>query len=324
MLLWFLRAESADRDERLLAIQLAGDVVVLDDEIAGSLLEIAANDDEDVELRQGAAIALGPGLEEADWAGVTEPEDYDDDEDEDDFEEDEDEEDFDEGEYNDYDDEVDDFDDNLMEEDEEEEDDDDFDFDVTRDGLDEDDLAEASLSEPVVNEIQKTLRRLVMDDACPVDVRRAALEASVRAPQEWHTDAIRGALASNAPEWRVTAVFCMGFVDDFDDDILEALQSSDPRVEFEAVRAAGNRSLVEAWPRVADLVADNETRRELRRAAIEAAPNIYPAKAMSLLDKLAYELADSDDEDLRDTVDEARETCAEVDEIEAALDDEEN
>ena len=44
------------------------------------------------------------------------------------------------------------------------------------------------------------------------EVRRRILEASVRAPQDWHAEAIRAAYASREADWKLTAVFCMRFV----------------------------------------------------------------------------------------------------------------
>jgi hypothetical protein len=52
------------------------------------------------------------------------------------------------------------------------------------------------------------------------------LEASVRAPQDWHLDAIREAYSSTDEAWSLTAVFCMRFVRGFNEQILEALESS--------------------------------------------------------------------------------------------------
>jgi hypothetical protein len=48
-------------------------------------------------------------------------------------------------------------------------------------------------------------------------VRRRVLEASVRAPQDWHQEAIREAYSSGDESWRLTAVFCMRFVRGFKD-----------------------------------------------------------------------------------------------------------
>jgi hypothetical protein len=65
-LLEYLRDQKADRAERLAAAELAGDLVVMNDEIARALLEIVSSDEEPSEMRRSAAISFGPALEEAD------------------------------------------------------------------------------------------------------------------------------------------------------------------------------------------------------------------------------------------------------------------
>jgi len=51
------------------------------------------------------------------------------------------------------------------------------------------------ISENNFRKIQETLRRLHVDHALPKKVRRRILEASFRAPQAWHQDAVRAAYA---------------------------------------------------------------------------------------------------------------------------------
>jgi hypothetical protein len=74
----------------------------------------------------------------------------------------------------------------------------------------------------------------------PKMVRAAELEASVRAAEDWHADAVRAAFASSDDDWKLTAVFCTGYVPGFDGQILESLKSKNPDVCYEAVVAAGN------------------------------------------------------------------------------------
>jgi hypothetical protein len=140
-----------------------------------------------------------------------------------------------------------------------------------------------------------------MDATVPKDVRRRILEASVRAPQDWHPDAIRAAYASDDELWRLTAVFCMQFVRGFDEQILEALDSPNADIHYEAVVAAGNWPVDAAWPHIAALVSLGETEKALRLAAIDAVASIRPQEAVEILD----DLADSDDEDIVAAVDEA-------------------
>src|SRR5262249_4136636 len=133
------------------------------------------------------------------------------------------------------------------------------------------------------------------------EVRRRVLETSVRAPEDWHRDAIRTAWASDDDAWKLTAVFCMGFVKGFDDQIEEALNSQDPDTHYEAVVAAGNWGIDAAWPHIADLLASESTEKPLLLAAIEAVPSIRPDDAAEILG----DLLDSDDEDIVGAVEEA-------------------
>ena len=157
------------------------------------------------------------------------------------------------------------------------------------------------IAERTFHRIQEALRRLYLDAHVPKDVRRRILEASVRAPQDWHQDAVRAAYASDDEVWRLTAVFCMRFVRGFDAQILAALDSKDPDIHCEAVLAAGTWEVDAAWPHVAALIASGETDKPLLLAAIDAVASIRPHEAARLLD----DLTDSDDEDIVAAVHEA-------------------
>lgn len=148
--------------------------------------------------------------------------------------------------------------------------------------------------EETFRRIQDSFRRFYMDADVPKEVRRLVLEASVRAPQKWHQDAIRAAYLSGDESWRLTSVFCMRFVRGFDDQILEALESENEDIHYEAVCAAGNWEVDAAWSHIVDLVVTEETDKDLRLAAIEALPCIRPHEAAAIL----VDLTDSDDEDI--------------------------
>jgi hypothetical protein len=157
------------------------------------------------------------------------------------------------------------------------------------------------IAEPTFDRIQESLRQLYLDASVPREVRRRILEASVRAPQDWHQDAVGSAFSSDDETWRLTAVFCMRFVRGFDAQILEALDSKNPAIHYEAVLAAGNWEVDAAWPHVAALVTSGDTDKSLLLAAIEAVASIRPHEATEILE----DLADSDDEDIVAAVDEA-------------------
>src|SRR5713101_8395042 len=55
------------------------------------------------------------------------------------------------------------------------------------------DADDLPIAERTFHGIQESLRELYMDANVPKEVRRRILEASVRAPQDWHRDAVRAA-----------------------------------------------------------------------------------------------------------------------------------
>lgn len=224
----------ADESDRTDAAELAGDLIVVNDEIAESLLEIIGNPGEPERLRAAAAIAVGPALEQADTSGFEDPD-------------------------------------------------------------------EVPITERMFRRIKQSLRKFHSGDGFPKEVRRRVLEASVRAPEEWHRQAIEAAYSSGDAEWGLTAVFAMRRVRGFDDQILEALQSADEEIHREAVAAAGNWELAAAWIHIEALVADSATPKLLLLAAIEAAASIRPAAARNLLS----DLADSEDEEIAEAAAEA-------------------
>jgi hypothetical protein len=150
--------------------------------------------------------------------------------------------------------------------------------------------------------IKASLRKLYLDGSVPKEVRRRILEASVRAPQDyWHWEAIRAAYFSEDKEWKLTAVFSMRWVRGFDDQILEALESADPEIQYEAVCAAGNWELDAAWSHVAALVTSKGTQKPLLLTAIAAVASIRPREAGDIL----LDLTDGDDEDIVEAANEA-------------------
>jgi hypothetical protein len=66
VLLETLTNKQSDPDDRLAAARLAGELVVMNEELAAILLEIVSSGDEPEHLRMEAAIGLGPVLEQGD------------------------------------------------------------------------------------------------------------------------------------------------------------------------------------------------------------------------------------------------------------------
>ena len=157
------------------------------------------------------------------------------------------------------------------------------------------------ISENRFREIQESLYNLYFDANTPEEVRRRVLEASVRAPQDWHQSAIQEAYSSDDNSWRLTAVFCMRFVRGFNEQIVEALNSEIPEIQYEAVCAAGNWELDAAWSHIAALINSKNTEKYLLIAAIEAAASIRPQEAAQIL----IDLTQSEDEDIAEAAFEA-------------------
>jgi len=227
---------TADPAERLIVVQMAGDMTQINDPLSGALMAIVENAAESEEMRAKAAISFGAVLERTDLDGFDDP--YD----------------------------------------------------------------EPLISEPMFERIKRTLKTIFLDAGVPKLTRRRILEGSIRAPEEWHTEEIRKAYASDDPAWKLTAVFCMNYVRGFDKEILESLESEDEMIHYQAVRAAGSYEVDDAWPHIAELARSEKTEKELRIAAIEALSTLKPQDSLEIL----HELSDHEDEDIADAADEAR------------------
>lgn len=164
-----------------------------------------------------------------------------------------------------------------------------------------DDPAEVPISSEVFEQMQQRLHQLFTEPSTPKEVKRRILEASARSGQEWHHDAIRQAFLSGDPNWQLTAVFCMGYVGGFDVEILKALTSTNPAIQYLAISAAGVWQVEEAWPYVINKLTAEDTEKPVLLAAIDAVASLRPAEAQEVL----AELLDCEDEDLVEAASEA-------------------
>ncbi len=172
------------------------------------------------------------------------------------------------------------------------------------------------LSEDAFHQVLHTLHQLYLDPDSPDALRQKVLEASVRAPQDWHEEAVRSA-RTGAGTWRRTAIFCMRFISGFDDDIVNALDDDNPRIQYHAVCAAGAWEVDEAWPHIFDLLTDDDADKELRLAAIDVAASIRPLEASEVLGQLTA----SEDDDIVDAAYEALAMAGIISELEDEDDD---
>jgi len=166
------------------------------------------------------------------------------------------------------------------------------------------------ISEPMFRKIQEALQKLYMDARVPKFVRRRILETSVRAPENWHKNAVRAAYRSDEEDWKLTAVFCMQFVRGFEKEILESLESENPDIHYEAVCAAGTWEIDAAFSHLAALIMSGDTDKDMLLAAIESAAFIRPHEASEII----APLLEDDDEDVVDAVYEALAMAGELDE----------
>lgn len=178
---------------------------------------------------------------------------------------------------------------------------------------DDDDIL---LSEDSFHHVLHTLHQLYLDPTTPDALRRQILEASVRAPQDWHEEAVRTARTGD-DLWRRTAIFCMRFISGFDDDIVNALDDDNPRIQYHAVCAAGAWEVDEAWSHIYHLLTADDVDKDLRLAAIDAAASFRPLEASDVLG----ELTASDDDDIVEAAYEALAMAGIISELEDEDDD---
>lgn len=164
---------------------------------------------------------------------------------------------------------------------------------------------EASVSPRMGETIRRTLRDVYLDGEASKHVRRRVLETSIRHPEPWHEGAVRSAYHSGDHEWVVTAVFCMGHLPGFGDEILDAVRSDDREIRYQGVVAAGRRDVREAWPQIRPLLLGPTDDRALLFAAVEAVVGVRPEAAGAVL----APLVDSGDPEIVEAAEEAVEAA---------------
>jgi uncharacterized protein (UPF0147 family) len=163
------------------------------------------------------------------------------------------------------------------------------------------DPTEVPIDETTFAHIQTQLHAMFSDPSVPKEVKRRILEASARAAEDWHEEAIHQAFLSGDPNWQLTSVFCMGYVGGFDAEILKALTSSIPAIQYLAISAAGVWQVDAAWPHVLNALLAENTDKPVLLAAIDAVASLRPREAQEVL----TDLLDSDDEDVVEAASEA-------------------
>jgi uncharacterized protein (UPF0147 family) len=167
----------------------------------------------------------------------------------------------------------------------------------------------APLSRDAFVEVTDALRELYDDERQPKLVRRRAFEVLVRDPQPWQQDAIRRDFRSGDRDWKMTAIFSMGYVRGFEKELVDQLRTASGDLLYEAVRSAGRAEVQEAAAIIEGLAISEDADRDVRLEAIAALPSVDP-DCFDLLD----ELSESQDEQVRAAAEEALEELQMMDE----------
>lgn len=146
---------------------------------------------------------------------------------------------------------------------------------------------------------------LLMNGSEDVLVRRRALESMANCGHEVVPAAIREAYFSTNREMRISAVFAMGrtFDEQWHEYVLEEIQSDDPEMCYEAVRAAGELEMIDAVPLLGRFAMGED--REIQMVAVWSLGEIGGDNAMRILELLAEHADEADDADLIDAVEDA-------------------
>jgi len=143
--------------------------------------------------------------------------------------------------------------------------------------------------------VRKLLLDLAQDPDEAMIVRRMAIEALSFDTDEPVQELIDWAYRHASIEMKMTAIFAMGRSGNvaWFDTILDELDAEDPRLQIEAVHAAGEAGLTIATPKIRNLVGSSN--RELQLAAVWALARTGGPGALETLEMCA----ESDDAEIR-------------------------
>lgn len=158
------------------------------------------------------------------------------------------------------------------------------------------------ISQETYETLVRDLRALYDDEAQPKLVRRRAFEVLVRDPRGWQEGDIRRHFAGEDPDWKLTAVFAMGYIAGFEKEIAATLKTAEGLMLVEAVRSAGAQEVPAAGKRIADLAMDDDADTTLRLVAIAALSSVHKNS-----EEILQELAESDDEEIAEAAEAALE-----------------
>lgn len=162
------------------------------------------------------------------------------------------------------------------------------------------------LPEDEIEKAENVAVEILNDLTVDVSVRRRALEAISNCSHKIVPQAILEAYNSDEQPMRVSSLYAMGRTCDerWSDTILDELDSSDPEMVYEAVKASGELSLVEAVPKIARVLIDDDDR-EIKEVAIWSLGETGGKEAMRLLEILAETAEEEDDDVLLEAIEDA-------------------
>ena len=149
-----------------------------------------------------------------------------------------------------------------------------------------------------------------------VSVRRRALEAISNSSHKIVPSAIEEGYNSPYQQMQVSAVFAMGRSYDADrwgEIVIDLLDSEDPEMLYEAARAAGELSLDDAVPKLAQITMDGD--REVMIVAVEALGEIGGKTATRVLDALMEKAEEEEDDELLEVIEDAVANASLVDQL---------
>lgn len=138
-----------------------------------------------------------------------------------------------------------------------------------------------------------------------IEVRRRSLESIANCGHEIVPEAIDEAYQEADSLMRSSALFAMGKACDarWADIVLRELDSPDPALRYEAVRASGELELDEAIPQLTHLAQEDD--REIKAMTIWALGEIGGGHTIKVLTALAEMAEEASDDDLLEIVEEA-------------------
>jgi HEAT repeat protein len=162
------------------------------------------------------------------------------------------------------------------------------------------------LPERETERAQDAAIRLLTNPDEVVEVRRRALEAISNCSHDIVEGAINEAYHGDERPMQVSALFAMGR--SCDDErwskiVLSEIESADAEKRYEAARAAGELEIVQAVPLLARLTETND--RELKEVAIWSLGEIGGKRALKVLNRLADEADEAEDDELLAAVEDA-------------------